>query len=571
MMVARSPEGRPLTVRVWLQGRVKRVRRWSAVRTRPVPLLARAMRSCRALLLLPSLLVSLPGCGWLFHKPRPDAEPRLANRPWHVRCAWVVGPDGQPASSPGPRADGWTWAADAEGRRVVVDGDLEDGFLRVEALRAVSEHDDHDTVSLPASARAVANLCASTIARQPTPAGTPELYAVSARRAGESVDVTMAFPFDPNGPLITRVVVLGDSLSDTGNLKDRLLVMPGSPYWLGRFADGPNWADWLAWNTGLAVQNHAFGGAVAVPHPDVPPANVIAAIEQGGQLLLTGSVERYVDDYLTRDLAPGGVARPWDTVYVLWAGANDYISKEPFTGDIGTLLDTPHGTAGYRHVVDQTVTALTGQIRRLNAAGARRFMVVTLPNLGTTPMVLHNTSYQPEDMRAGSERQGRLAAKLSELTTYHNTHLQKALAALGREMPGTTLIVADAERLLASMLNRRAPDGRRQRFDYGFDLTALSHEIGSRRSPQYVQDRCYRGSYLGSRDAERVCPEAGRSVFWDTVHPSSYTHCWIAWFIQTELVRAGLLDRVPTPEETRSRCEAGLEIGAQPSSGVAGD
>jgi hypothetical protein len=30
-------------------------------------------------------------------------------------------------------------------------------------------------------------------------------------------------------------------------------------------------------------------------------------------------------------------------VFVLWSGANGYISKEPFSGDIGTSLDTAEG------------------------------------------------------------------------------------------------------------------------------------------------------------------------------------------------------------------------------------
>ena len=514
------------------------------------------MRPHRGLALVVPVLAALQGCGWLFHKPRPDAEPPTATRPWQVRCAWVIRPSGHPGEAPGPRANGWTWAADAEGRRVVLDGDLEDGFFRVDALRAVPEQEDRDGVSLAASAKTVTDLCASTIQRQTSPDGTPEPFAFSAMREGDSADATMAFPFDPNGPLVTRLVVFGDSLSDPGNLKRRLLVMPGSPYWLGRFSSGPNWADWLAWNTGLAVQNHSYGGAVTVPHEDVPAASVIAAIEQGGQLLVTGSVDRYVDDYIARDLKGGRVERPWDTVYLLWAGANDYLSKEPFTGDIGTLLDTPRGEAGYVRVVEQTVAALADQVRRLNAAGGRRFVVVTLPDFGKTPIVLHNTSYQPRGVAARSGRQARLARKLSELSTYHNTRLRKALAALDAELPTARIAVIDAERVVDLMLGKRAADGSRRRFDYGFALAPLEHKIKTRRGTVRVQDRCYRGSYLGSGDAGKVCPEAARTLFWDTVHPSSYTHCWIAWFFQAELVRAGMLDRVPTPEEYRSRCEA---------------
>ena len=38
------------------------------------------------------------------------------------------------------------------------------------------------------------------------------------------------------------------------------------------------------------MQNHAVGGAVAVKHEDVPAENIVAAIQQGAQFFLTGSV-----------------------------------------------------------------------------------------------------------------------------------------------------------------------------------------------------------------------------------------------------------------------------------------
>ena len=388
---------------------------------------ARGRWMCLTLLVM-LLGLGLPGCGRLFHKPRPDADIPPGARPWRVRCAWVVGPSKAPGAPPGPQDQGTAWATDAMGRRLMVDGALEDGFLRVDAVRAASDDDERDVVSLPLSAQTFADACAIGV-RHAREDAEPELIAVTAVREGEGVDVAMALPFDPNGPPVTRVVIFGDSLSDQGNLKQRLMVFPSSPYWLGRFSNGPNWVDWLTRSTGLAVQNHSFGGAVAVPHPDVPAASVIAAIEQYGQLAVTGSVESYVNDYLARDLDNGTVARPWDTVFVLWEGANDYLSKEPFSGDIGTLLDTPSEEAGYKSVADDTAAAVVGQIRRLYAAGARRFVVVTLPDLGRTPAVWHNASYKPAGVDDDNLRRAMLSRKLSEVSAYHNATLERGVAA----------------------------------------------------------------------------------------------------------------------------------------------
>ena len=351
-----------------------------APRTRRSPIDRRILGLC-------AILLASPGCAWLFHKPRPDTDLPPAERPYRVRCSWVLA-SGEPARAP---ESGWVWAADHEGRRLVAVGGFEDGFLRVDTLRAASDEDDRDVVPVEATARAVAEGCATSVAwARPDAGGT--VYAIEATREGEGVAVALVFPRDGAAPRpASRVVIFGDSLSDPGNLKARLLIFPASPYWLGRFSNGPIWPDHLAKRTGLVVQNHSFGGAVSAPHEDVPAEDIVAAIQQGAQHFLTGSVQRYVTDYVERDLPVGVVEHPRETVYVVWAGANDYISKEPFTGDIRTLLDSPQGEAGSDRVIDASTRTLADLVRRLYAAGARNFVVVNLPNLGRTPAVLHST------------------------------------------------------------------------------------------------------------------------------------------------------------------------------------
>jgi thermolabile hemolysin len=509
------------------------------------------------------LLVSCAtGCATLFHKPRPDLDLPVAERPWRAHCGWLLPPSSEPGAPPGVRESGWTWAADDGARRLILDGRLEDGFLVVEGVRAASDKDDRDVVPLAATAGAVADGCAGTLARA-EPAAR-QLYAVRGARDGEGVDVPLVFPGDPAAPRpVSRLVVFGDSLSDTGNLKQRLLVFPASPYWLGRFSNGPNWTDDLAHRLGLAVQNHAFGGAAAIKHDDVPADDVIAAIEQGAQFFLTGSVDRQVGDYLERDLVGGAVQNPGETVYVLWGGANDYISKEPFTGDIRTLLDTPEGDAGYRRVVDEAVAALANQVRQIHAAGGRQFVVVNLPSLGRTPIPLHNTSYAPEGPPLGEEaRRMRLANKLNELTAFHNRQLARALQQLARELPDATVVPVDAAKAIDLLLQSRAPDGSGRAFDYGFDLRGRAGELRDAERRRYrIQDRCYEGSYLGTDDPTKVCPEERNVMFWDAVHPTAFTHCWIAFFIQQELARKGLAAQ-PSAAEQRTYCAGRAEPGA---------
>lgn len=493
------------------------------------------------------------GCAALFHKPRPDLELPVAERPWRVRCSWALPPSADATAAPGPAGSGWVWASDALARRLVLDGRLEDGFFRAEGVRAASDEDDRDIVPLPATTAAVNEACSETLRRLEEP-GEPWLTAALARRDGEGVDVPVVYPNDPAAPRpASRMVVFGDSLSDNGNLKQRLLVFPASPYWLGRFANGPNWTDYFAEQTGISVQNYAVGGAAAVKHEDVPAEDIIAAIEQGAQFFLTGSLDRQVQDYLERDLPAGAVQAPGDTLFVLWGGANDYISKEPFTGEIGTLLDTPEGQAGYKRIVREAVAALADQLRRLHGAGARSFVVVNLPNLGRTPIVLQNESYRPTGPpKSDDARRLDLAQKLGELTAYHNERLRLEIATLRRELAGATLVAVDTEKVVNRMLRGRVPDGSGAPFDYGFSLRERERVLGD----TGFQDRCYGGGYLGTGDRQKLCPESRRAFFWDVVHPSSYTHCWVAFFVERSLAQAGLLAGLPSPEEQRAYCEA---------------
>ena len=523
----------------------------------------------RAVLLWFALLPLLaPGCAAFRMLSRPDLEPAPAPAPWTVRCTWVEHRPAGLEQDLGPLDHGHVWAQDPNGRRIAIRGGLEDGFLRVDDLVAWTPERGDEPLGLAPSVDALRWLCADTVARE-LPGRDVTVDRIAAARDGEEVDVAPALADDlPSAPKTTakRIVVFGDSLSDPGNLKRRLLVFPNAPYYLGRFSDGPNWTQYLSERTGLPLYNHAVGGAVSVAHPDVPASGIISAVQQGAQFLLTGSVEEYVTHYLTRDLQDGQLQRTNDTVFVLWSGGNDYLSKEPISGEIDTLLDEPSDPSGYLTVVDQTTTAIADQVRRLHAAGGRRFVVMTLPDLGTVPGVLHNESYRAADDGVSEvARRVQLSRKMTNLTRHHNEELADKIADLQRELPGTSITLLHTQQAIASILANRLPaSGERRggaRFVYGFDLRSLrSRELRDRKGVIPIQDRCYRGGYLGTGDPENVCGEEARAFFWDMVHPTSYTHCWLAFFVQRDLVRAGLLDGEPDARAHRTYCDRRQEV-----------
>lgn len=523
------------------------------------------MRSARIAALAAAavlLVTTTPGCAWFRRLARPDPEPAPAAAPWAVTCVWVEHRQPGPEEPLGPLDHDHAWARDPNGRRVAVRGALEDGFLRVDDLYAWTPERGEEPLGVPPSLAALQLFCADTLAAE-FPGRNMTVDRIAAARDGEDVDVPMAFAPDlASAPKTTakRIVVFGDSLSDPGNLKRRLKLFPTAPYYLGRFSNGPNWAEFLAERTALPVYNHAVGGSVSAPHDEIPTAGIISAVQQGAQFLLTGSLDEYVADYLERDLRDGQLQRTNDTVFILWSGGNDYLSKEPISGDIGVLLDDPDDPAGYLRVAELATSSIVDQARRLHAAGGRRFVIMTLPDLGTIPGVLHNESYRPDGTASEVARRAQLSRRMSQVTRHHNEELEQRVEDLRRELPGASISLVDTQQAIDAILAGRLPaaDGtsrRSKRFDYGFDLSSLrSTALRDRRGVITIQDRCYDGGYLGTSDPENVCSEEATAFFWDMVHPTSYTHCWLAFFVERQLAQADLLGSEPDPLAYQEYC-----------------
>lgn len=485
------------------------------------------------------------GCTSQLHDPAPELSAALQDRPWLVHCETAESHEPDEELSPGVHRERWLWAQDSQGNAIELAGQLEDGYLAVQGIKQRGLASPLET-SLPQLRQA----CLDTLLAR-NPDRPLELGKVRAARQGENIDVTMAFPpsTPPRFP-VRRMVIFGDSLSDTGRLKHRLHVFPGSPYWLGRFSNGPSWVDYLAAGTGLAAQNHAYGGASVTQHDTVPGDELFARIKQGGQLLVTGSLEQEVDDYINQNLGNARVQHPERTVFVIWAGANDYIWKEPFTGAITTFLNSPRGAAGYQSVVDEVVHAIEAQLRKLHSAGARRFMVINLPDLGQTPIVLQNkTYYPPQPPGSDDARKLELSHRLSKLSAYHNQQLHLMLEGLTRELPDSQILQEDAALAISRLLQNT------DSVDYGFNLQENQETLAHEGQEATIQKRCYSGGYLGSSDPEDVCAGQETTVFWDIIHPTTFMHCWEAWFIGQTLANAKWIAPMPAQPEYKAWCE----------------
>ena len=228
---------------------------------------------------------------------------------------------GEDAESAAPK--GWINARTPNDAKIFVLGKLDDGF--VQATAAISE-DPEWALDPQQPYLHLRKVCRETLARR----RQGDLYRPGlVRTLNPDTGVYTSIVFDDwsERAKITRMVVFGDSLSDTGNLRRRLKLVPRKPYWVGRFANGPVWTDYLEVSANLALQNHARGGAMAATREPMSSEELIQRIYTNGQFFVSGDIEDQIDNYATQYLKGGRVQHDAHTVAMLWAGVNDYISK----------------------------------------------------------------------------------------------------------------------------------------------------------------------------------------------------------------------------------------------------
>ena len=194
--------------------------------------------------------------------------------------------------------------------------------------------------------------------------------------------VLFSFMLPLKASAFTGIYVLGDSLSDTGNVFNATIDpqtgigLPPPPYFPGRFSNGPIWIDELAQKlnldsptpsfqvangaTSTSGINFAFGGATTTAANTIN-TNFFGLPQQVGAFqTLLNTNQQPVDP---------------DALYVLWFGGNDYLPTEfpdfvPFTNP------------------DQTLENISNAVEALDSFGVKNLLVPNLPSLGDTPLAL---------------------------------------------------------------------------------------------------------------------------------------------------------------------------------------
>ncbi len=212
---------------------------------------------------------------------------------------------------------------------------------------------------------------------------------------------TMALSSTALAATPSKLVVFGDSLSDTGNLAALLGgAVPGAPYYHGRFSNGPVAVEVMAQTLGVTLEDHAYGGAKTGTDSYI-----------GAALNGTG-VQGQISHYLSANA--GGLDA--SALYVVWAGGNDFF---------GTPLPATVGTASQN---------LTNDVLALYNAGARQFFIPTLPDL----------QYTADVIASGPTAQ----AGAHLLSTFFNNTLTAAMANVQAASPGAHIQVFDVNPVL---------------------------------------------------------------------------------------------------------------------------
>lgn len=183
------------------------------------------------------------------------------------------------------------------------------------------------------------------------------------RNAGAAVlFLALSLAAHASQPAFDAIFVFGDSYCDVGNISLATNgAVPGAPYYMGRFSNGPIWIDRLAGTFGVKVTpslaggtDYAFGGA-----------EVTAAVPEGSQSI--PSVPQQVEVYLSQH---NGKADP-KALYIVVGGGND-------------ILNAPAGTSP-QQLGSEIAFGLATSVELLERAGARNLLVPNLFDVGKLP------------------------------------------------------------------------------------------------------------------------------------------------------------------------------------------
>ncbi|MGQ5523128.1 SGNH/GDSL hydrolase family protein [Chitinimonas sp. PSY-7] len=149
---------------------------------------------------------------------------------------------------------------------------------------------------------------------------------------------------------INKIIVFGDSLSDTMNMfNNSEWRLPNKKSWYrGHFSNGPVWVEYLAKELKLPMYNWAVGGAGS----------------DREEFVIPGLAEQVQSWKVYMQEAPA--YRPENTLFTVLIGGNDFIN--------------------YHRTVEHAINEQKIGLQNLINSGARNILLLNLPDLSRTPV-----------------------------------------------------------------------------------------------------------------------------------------------------------------------------------------
>lgn len=301
---------------------------------------------------------------------------------------------------------------------------------------------------------------------------------------------------------IDKVIVFGDSLSDSGNMYGLTkkvkriipfipLIPKSPPYYDGRFTNGKVWVEDVAERMNVELENHAYGGAWA--------ESVFYSL-----LLVPFGLELQVSMYLVGARAD---THKDNHLYIIWAGGNDYVN----------------GRYDYEFATSNVVSSIKEQLSTLIYYGAKNIIVVNLPDLGRIPYVT---------------KEGPVFAKaISKLAALHNQKLEKMVSEMKSKYSKVKLVYFAADTFFKDVSIHPEKYGIKnvdQPCYAGsiFFLHSLQGNTGldalkEKANIDVLNSPALKTAYIVGMSSARgysSCPNPDEYVFWDGMHPTRMLH-----------------------------------------------
>jgi len=277
-----------------------------------------------------------------------------------------------------------------------------------------------------------------------------------------------------------RLVFFGDSLSDNGNLYEVMSKLgssiPPSPYFKGRFSNGPTWAEDLgerfAKDFGSSYKIYAYGGSTAA---SLNSFNTIAPT------LMSEQLDAYLQDESLLDHSK--------TLYLIWIGANDYLF-EP-NGNIEALTNA-------------SVAYIAQAVNTLSIIGGRHFLILDLPDLSKTPFA----------------KEKNIGPQLYAFTQAHNQRLATVVNELKLAHPESSIVLFHVSDSFKTLVD--TPEVYNQKYKITIRNTT---------------DACWTGNVLDDQQPSDSSKNPEEYLFWDDVHPTAVIHQLLAQIVGDEIAK----------------------------------